>query len=135
MPAVTAGNPFEAVELTAKVRGRGLAPNAAGAHLLRDLAAAVAGLGPEETANALRDARILTGTVTAAGTLKFVHPLIATAVHRAIPTSVRVALHGRAAWCVINEGQGPPPAAARHLLEDPPRRRSLGRAATACRRR
>ena len=43
--AVTAGNPFEAVELTAKVRDRGLAPTEAGAHLLRDLAAAVKGSG------------------------------------------------------------------------------------------
>ncbi|MEU9385891.1 AAA family ATPase, partial [Streptomyces sp. NPDC048279] len=39
--AVTAGNPFEAVELTAKVHDRGLDPTEAGAPLLRDLAAAV----------------------------------------------------------------------------------------------
>ncbi|KAB1148106.1 AAA family ATPase [Streptomyces luteolifulvus] len=154
--AVTAGNPFEAVELTAKVRDRGLTPTGAGAHLLRDLAAAVkgsglvarlerlgtstvrfawacailgteirptlaaavAGLGREEAADAadaLRGARILTGTET----LEFVHPLIATAVYRAIPPGFRVALHGQAAWCVIDEGQGPS-AAARHLLETHP---------------
>ncbi|MES5820152.1 AAA family ATPase [Streptomyces sp. RG80] len=154
--AVTAGNPFETVELTAKVRDRGLTPTEAGAHLLRDLAAAVkgsglvarlerlgtstvrfawacavlgteihpllaaavAGLGHEEAADAadaLRGARILTG----AETLEFVHPLIATAVYRAIPSGVRVALHGQAAWCVINDGQGPA-AAARHLLETHP---------------
>lgn len=154
--AVTAGNPFETVELTAKVRDRGLIPTEAGAHLLRDLAAAVkgsglvarlerlgtstvrfawacavlgteihpllaaavAGLGHEEAADAadaLRGARILTG----AETLEFVHPLIATAVYRAIPSGVRVALHGQAAWCVINDGQGPS-AAARHLLETHP---------------
>ncbi|NNN35533.1 AAA family ATPase [Streptomyces sp. S3(2020)] len=154
--AVTAGNPFETVELTAKVRDRGLTPTEAGAHLLRDLAAAVkgsgliarlerlgtstvrfawacavlgteihpllaaavAGLGQEEAADAadaLRGARILTG----AETLEFVHPLIATAVYRAIPSGVRVALHGQAAWCVINEGQGPS-VAARHLLETHP---------------
>jgi len=158
--AVTAGNPFEAVELTAKVRDRGLTPTEAGAHLLRDLAAAVkgsglitrlerlgtstvrfawacavlgteipptlaaavAGLGPEEAADAadaLRGARILTGAVTAAGTLEFVHPLIATAVYRAIPGGVRVALHGQAAWCIIDEGLGAS-AAARHLLETHP---------------
>ncbi|AVH60477.1 MULTISPECIES: ATP-binding protein [Streptomyces] len=158
--AVTAGNPFEAVELTAKVRDRGLTPTEAGAHLLRDLAAAVkgsgliarlerlgtstvrfawacavlgteipptlaaavAGLGPGEAADAadtLRSARILTGTVTDAGTLEFVHPLIATAVYRAIPGGVRVALHGQAAWCIINEGLGAS-AAARHLLETHP---------------
>lgn len=158
--AVTAGNPFEAVELTAKVRDRGLVPTEAGAHLLRDLAAAVkgsgliarlerlststvrfawacavlgteipptlaaavAGLGSEEAADAadaLRGARILTGAVPAAGTLEFVHPLIATAVYRAIPGGVRVALHGQAAWCVINEGLGPS-AAARHLMETHP---------------
>ncbi|MFE0514916.1 ATP-binding protein [Streptomyces sp. NPDC058964] len=158
--AVTAGNPFETVELIAKVRDRGLTPTEAGAHLLRDLAAAVkgsgliarlerlgastvrfawacavlgteihpglaaavAGLGPEEAADAadaLRGARILTGTVTTAGTLEFVHPLIATAVYRAIPPGVRVALHGQAAWCLLDDGQGPS-AAARHLLETHP---------------
>ncbi|MEV3858903.1 AAA family ATPase [Streptomyces sp. NPDC050095] len=158
--AVTAGNPFEAVELTAKVRDRGLAPNENGAHVLRDLAAAVkgsgliarlerlgtstvrfawacavlgteispelaasvAGVGAEEAADAadrLRTARILTGDVTAAGTLEFVHPLIATAVYRAIPGGVRVALHGQAAWTVVNAGLGPS-AAARHLLETHP---------------
>ncbi|MFC8347454.1 ATP-binding protein [Streptomyces sp. NPDC057280] len=154
--AVTAGNPFETVELTAKVHDRGLDPTEAGAHLLRDLAAAVkgsglitrlerlgtstvrfawacavlgteihpalaaavAGLGHEEAADAadaLRGARILTG----AETLEFVHPLIATAVYRAIPSGVRVALHGQAAWCLVNDGQGPA-AAARHLLETHP---------------
>ncbi|KKD06838.1 helix-turn-helix transcriptional regulator [Streptomyces sp. WM6386] len=154
--AVTAGNPFETVELTAKVRDRGLTPTEAGAHLLRDLAAAVkgsgliarlerlgtstvrfawacavlgteihpllaaavAGLGQEEAADAadaLRGARVLTG----ADTLEFVHPLIATAVYRAIPSGVRVALHGQAAWCVVNDGQGPS-VAARHLLETHP---------------
>ncbi|MFC4501003.1 MULTISPECIES: ATP-binding protein [Streptomyces] len=154
--AVTAGNPFETVELLAKVRDRGLAPTESGAPLLRDLAAAikgsglvarleclgtstvrfawacavlgteippalaaaVAGLGHEEAADAadaLRDARILTGV----GTLEFVHPLIATAVYRAIPAGVRVALHGQAAWCVTDAGQGPS-AAARHLLETHP---------------
>ncbi|MFE2883739.1 ATP-binding protein [Streptomyces sp. NPDC059272] len=158
--AVTAGNPFEAVELTAKIHDRGLTPTEAGAHQLRDLAAAVkgsglitrlerlgtstvrfawacavlgtethpmlaaavAGLGHEEAADAadaLRGARILTGTPTASGRLEFVHPLIATAVYRAIPAGVRVALHGQAAWCVINEGQGPS-AAARHLMETHP---------------
>ena len=158
--AVTAGNPFEAVELTAKVRDRGLTPTEAGAHLLRDLAAAVkgsglvarlerlgtstvrfawacavlgteipptlaaavAGLGSEEAADAadaLRGARILTGAVTPAGTLEFVHPLIATAVYRAIPGGVRVALHGQAAWCVVDAGLGPS-AAARHLMETHP---------------
>jgi len=154
--AVTAGNPFETVELVAKMRDRGLAPTENSAPLLRDLAAAVkgsglvarlerlgtstvrfawacavlgteihpqlaaavAGLGHEEAADAadaLRGARILTG----AETLEFVHPLIATAVYRAIPPGVRVALHGQAAWCVINAGQGPS-AAARHLLETHP---------------
>ncbi|MGI5452025.1 AAA family ATPase [Streptomyces sp. CA-249302] len=154
--AVTAGSPFETVELIAKVRDRGVSPTEAGAHLLRDLAAAVkgsgliarlerlgtstvrfawacavlgteihpllaaavAGLGHEEAADAadaLRGARVLTG----ADTLEFVHPLIATAVYRAIPPATRVALHGQAAWCVINDGQGPS-AAGRHLLETHP---------------
>ncbi|MEB8342201.1 ATP-binding protein [Streptomyces endophyticus] len=154
--AVTAGNPFEAVELTAKVRDRGLVPTENGAHLLRDLAAAakgsglvarierlgastvrfawacavlgteivpelaanVAGLGPEEAADAtdrLRTARVLKGVES----LEFVHPLIATAVYRAIPGGIRVALHGQAAWTVLDAGLGPC-AAARHLLETHP---------------
>ncbi|MFI6284746.1 ATP-binding protein [Streptomyces sp. NPDC051018] len=154
--AVTAGNPFETIELLAKVRDRGIEPTEAGAPLLRDLAAAVkgsglierlerlgpstvrfawagavlgteippalaaavAGLGTEEAADAadrLRGARILTGTRT----LEFVHPLIATAVYRAIPDAVRVALHGQAAWSAVDAGLGPT-AAARHLLETHP---------------
>ncbi|WP_329320685.1 ATP-binding protein [Streptomyces sp. NBC_01262] len=154
--AVTAGNPFEAVELTAKVRDRGLSPDESSAHLLRDLAAAVkgrglitrlerlgpstvrfawaaavlgtsippalaasvAGLGGEEAADAvdrLREVRILTGGER----LEFVHPLIATAVYRAIPDAVRVALHGQAAWSVVDAGFGPS-MAARHLLETHP---------------
>ncbi|WP_322899854.1 5,6-dimethylbenzimidazole synthase, partial [Actinacidiphila rubida] len=63
----------------------------------------------------LREARILTGSRT----LEFVHPLIATAVYRAIPDAVRVALHGQAAWAVVDAGLGPG-AAARHLLETHP---------------
>lgn len=154
--AVTAGNPFETVELTAKVHDRGVTPTEDAAHLLRDLAAAVkgsglvarlerlgastvrfawacavlgteihpqlaaavAGLGHEEAADAadaLRGARILTGGES----LEFVHPLIATAVYRAIPAGFRVALHGQAAWCVVDDGRGPV-AAARHLLETHP---------------
>ncbi|WP_328297033.1 AAA family ATPase [Streptomyces sp. NBC_00435] len=42
---VTTGNPFEAVELTAKVRDKGLAPVEASAPLLRDLVAAQRGSG------------------------------------------------------------------------------------------
>lgn len=43
--AVTTGNPFEAVELTARVRDKGLAPVEASAPLLADLAAAQRGSG------------------------------------------------------------------------------------------
>ncbi|MCX4695015.1 AAA family ATPase [Streptomyces sp. NBC_01408] len=43
--SVTTGNPFEAVELTAKVRDKALAPVSASAPLLRDLAAAQRGSG------------------------------------------------------------------------------------------
>ncbi|MGW6459860.1 ATP-binding protein, partial [Streptomyces sp. NPDC055078] len=158
--AVTTGNPFETIELLAKVRDRSIAPDESGTPLLRDLAAAVkgsglisrldrlgpatvrfawagavlgteiqpalaaavAGLGTEAAADAadrLREARILTGTPTADGTLEFVHPLIATAVYRAIPDAVRVALHGQAAWCVVDAGLGAT-AAARHLMETHP---------------
>ncbi|MGW6572428.1 ATP-binding protein [Streptomyces sp. NPDC054945] len=160
--AVTTGNPFEAVELTAKVRGKGLTPVEANAPQLRDLAAAqrgsglvarlerlgpstvrfawacavlgtaipqdlaarVAALGAEEAVDAtrrLRDARILsaaTAEESDAG-LEFVHPLIATAIYRAIPDALRVALHGKAAAAVVDAGLGSS-AAARHLLETHP---------------
>ncbi|WP_370409645.1 hypothetical protein [Streptomyces fradiae] len=52
-------------------------------------------------------------------TLEFVHPLIASAVYDAIPAATRVALHGQAAWCVVDAGLGPT-AAARHLVETHP---------------
>ncbi|MFI0896109.1 ATP-binding protein [Streptomyces sp. NPDC020983] len=153
---VTSGNPFEAVELAAKVAEQGLAPDATALHQLRDLAAAVkgpglarrldrlgpstvrfawaaavlgtagtpelaadvAGLGHEEAvdcAERLRSARILAGGET----LDFAHPLIATAVYRAIPDTVRTGLHAQAAWSVVDAGLGPS-AAARHLLETRP---------------
>jgi tetratricopeptide (TPR) repeat protein len=57
--------------------------------------------------------------LTGSRTLEFVHPLIATAVYRAIPDAVRVALHGKAAWAVVDAGLGSA-AAARHLLETHP---------------
>ncbi|MEV5973092.1 AAA family ATPase [Streptomyces sp. NPDC051921] len=159
--AVTSGNPFEAVELAARIRDRGLEPVADRAHTLRDLAAAVkgsgliaqierlgtatvrlawacavlgteispqlagavAGLGGEEVARSaglLRRARVLAEAPDEeTETLEFVHPLIATAVYDAIPAATRVALHGQAAWCVVDAGLGPT-AAARHLVETHP---------------
>ncbi|MFI8825446.1 ATP-binding protein [Streptomyces sp. NPDC053431] len=159
--AVTSGNPFEAVELAARIRDRGLEPVADRAPALRDLAAAakgsgliaqierlgtatvrlawacavlgteispqlagaVAGLGGEEVARSaglLRRARVLAEAPDdETDTLEFVHPLIATAVYDAIPAATRVALHGQAAWCVVDAGLGPT-AAARHLVETHP---------------
>ncbi|MER7518460.1 AAA family ATPase [Streptomyces sp. NPDC126499] len=166
--AVTAGNPFEAVQLAARIRDRGLDPTAdlatavkgsglitrierlgtatvrlawacavLGTGISPRLAGAVAGLGDEEVARGaalLRGAGVLTEgrgdeagseedeTGTAATdnlTLTFVHPLIATAVYDAIPAATRVALHGQAAWCVIEAGLGST-AAARHLVETHP---------------
>ncbi|MEU3353201.1 AAA family ATPase [Streptomyces sp. NPDC037389] len=79
------------------------------------LAANLAGMGPAEAdqrADQLREARILTGTTT----LEFVHPLIATAVYRAIPTGTRTAMHGQAAWLCHDAGKGVA-VSARHLLE------------------
>lgn len=104
-----------------------------GTDIPRDLAARVAGLGAEEAVDStwrLRDARILSAATEAAGEaaepegrdeagLEFVHPLIATAIYRAIPDALRVALHGKAAAAVIDAGLGPS-AAARHLLETHP---------------
>ncbi|MFF3324891.1 ATP-binding protein [Streptomyces sp. NPDC002889] len=153
---VTGGNPFETVELVAKVRDRRLAPRKDNACALRDLgaetkggglvdrleqlgtiavrlawavavlgseatfslAASLAALGPAESAEAadvLRTERILTYGLKP----EFVHPLIATAVYRAIPPAMRVALHGKAAWDLVEAGEGPA-VAARHLLETQP---------------
>ncbi|MGW0119720.1 ATP-binding protein [Streptomyces sp. NPDC003327] len=157
---VTSGNPFEAVELAAKVRDRGLDPTADSAPHLRDLAAAlkgsglvtrierlgaatvrlawacavlgteispqlagaVAGLGGEavhDCAERLREARVLAEADDPDQPLEFVHPLIATTVYRSIPATTRIALHGQAAWCVVDAGLGST-AAARHLLETHP---------------
>ncbi|WP_051940642.1 ATP-binding protein [Phaeacidiphilus oryzae] len=82
------------------------------------LAGEVAALTPEEAEDAaerLRGARILTG----ARVLEYVHPLLATAVYRSMPSGVRTAMHGRAAWAVLESGGGPMQA-ARHLLETRP---------------
>ncbi|WP_406841872.1 hypothetical protein ACICHK_43585 (plasmid) [Streptomyces sp. AHU1] len=82
------------------------------------IAATVAGLSAEEAANAtdrLRETRILTGS----DVLEFVHPVIATAVYRAMPDAVRLVLHGVAAQAIIDAGLGPS-AAARHLVETRP---------------
>ncbi|MEU4212936.1 AAA family ATPase [Streptomyces sp. NPDC026206] len=79
------------------------------------LAAGLAGMGPAEAADSadrLREARILVGN----SRLEFVHPLIATAVYRAIPAATRTAMHGQAAWLSADAGQGVA-VAARHLLE------------------
>ncbi|MFE7773685.1 ATP-binding protein [Streptomyces sp. NPDC057445] len=151
--AVTNGNPYEAVELIAKVQDHALEPVGSSARALRtlgatargsglvsrleglgadatrfawaaavlgteismELAASLAGMTPDraaECAERLREARIVTGP----DPLEFVHPLIATAVHRAIPPAMRTAMHGRAAWAVTRAGLGPS-AASRHLLE------------------
>ncbi len=151
--AVTAGNPYETVELIAKAQDRDLDPVEESAALLRDLGAAargkglvsrleqlgssvtrfawaaavlgteieprlaanLAGMGPAEAsdnADQLREARILTGSTT----LEFVHPLIATAVYRAIPAATRTAMHGQAAWLSADAGKGVA-VSARHLLE------------------
>jgi len=83
-----------------------------------ELAGAAAALSPDEAeaaAERLRAARILSGQEV----LEFVHPLIATAVYRSIAPATRVALHGRAAWTILEAGGGPEKA-ARHLLETRP---------------
>ncbi|GHH82489.1 hypothetical protein GCM10018793_42460 [Streptomyces sulfonofaciens] len=158
--AVTGGNPYETVELLAKVQDSGLSPiepaaqelralnNSArghglvtrlealgtdatrfawaaavlGAGISLDLAATLAGMGPEEArrcADRLQAARILrpaAGGPGGADELEFVHSLIASAVYRSIPVATRTAMHGQAAWAVTQSGLGAA-AAARHLLE------------------
>ncbi|MFR9797430.1 ATP-binding protein [Streptomyces sp. MS06] len=83
-----------------------------------NLAASVAALPSAEADDAvglLRGERLLKVN----GTLEFTHPLIGEAVYRAIPAAMRVALHGKAAWELVEAGRGPT-AAARHLLETHP---------------
>ncbi|MCZ4103126.1 ATP-binding protein [Streptomyces sp. H39-C1] len=90
-----------------------------GTSIAPPLAAGVAALGREEAADAferLRAARILTVGTNDSSTLEFVHPLIATAVYRAIPSALRVGMHGEAASAVTEAGLGAA-TAARHLLE------------------
>lgn len=158
--AVTGGNPFETVELAAKVADRRLKPQVAhiaelrelasavkgsglvdrlerlgtsvvrfawsaavlGSEASRSLAASVGGLGEAESALAvsrLREARILAlppADDPDGDRLEFFHPLVATAVYRAIPAAFRVALHGQAAAIVSGAGLGVT-TTARHLLE------------------
>ncbi|GAA1164243.1 AAA family ATPase [Streptomyces hebeiensis] len=86
-----------------------------GTDISLDLAVSLAGMSHEEAdecAERLRAARILVGT----DPLEFVHPLIAGAIYRAIPSGVRTAMHGLAAWAVTRSGRGAA-AAAPHLLE------------------
>ncbi|MEV5597702.1 AAA family ATPase [Streptomyces sp. NPDC052496] len=157
--AVTDGNPFEAVELAAGLRDRGVEGGRDDLTALRELASAVKGKGlidrldrldgaavrlawavavlgtsatPDITAGVaalgtesavqavaqLREARVLAQDEAPDGILQFAHPLIATAVHRAVPAALRVGMHNMAAEAVVEAGLGPT-VAARHLLEVP----------------
>ncbi|MGW2114387.1 helix-turn-helix transcriptional regulator [Streptomyces zhihengii] len=93
-----------------------------GAESSRTLAASVGGLGEAESAEAvarLREARILAAAPADHpddDRLEFFHPLVATAVYRAIPAAFRVAMHGQAAAVVSTAGLGVT-SVARHLLE------------------
>ncbi|MER6356337.1 AAA family ATPase [Streptomyces sp. NPDC001634] len=92
-----------------------------GSPISPELAATIAVLGSEQAAEAaekLRAARILADGPGPGGGLEFVHPLIATAVYRAIPSGLRVGMHNAAAEAVRAAGLGAT-AAARHLLEVP----------------
>ncbi|MFH9421852.1 ATP-binding protein [Streptomyces sp. NPDC017529] len=74
-----------------------------------DVTAGVAALGSESAVDIvaqLREARILAPADGPDGTLQFVHPLIATAVHRAIPTALRVGMHNMAAEASWRPGSG-----------------------------
>jgi DNA-binding CsgD family transcriptional regulator/tetratricopeptide (TPR) repeat protein len=86
-----------------------------------DLAAALAVIGNEESAEAaerLRAARILADCPVSGGGLEFVHPIVSTTIYRDVPARLRVGMHDRAAEAVRAAGFGPM-AAARHLLEVP----------------
>ncbi|MFJ3711610.1 ATP-binding protein [Streptomyces sp. NPDC090053] len=86
-----------------------------GTDISLSLAGSLAGMGQAqaaECAERLRSARILTGT----DPMEFAHPLIASAVYRAVPPATRTAFHGQAAWAVTMDGRGAA-AAAPHLLQ------------------
>ncbi|MGW8376093.1 AAA family ATPase [Streptomyces sp. ODS28] len=90
-----------------------------GSEATLDSAAHVAALGAQEAADAvaaLREARLLRDGGPEDTRLEFVHPLLATAVYRAIPGPLRTALHGQAASAVTAAGLDIT-AAARHLIE------------------
>ncbi|PAZ15567.1 hypothetical protein CLM62_12245 [Streptomyces sp. SA15] len=84
-------------------------------------AADMAVLGSEEAAEAiekLRACRILADGDGPGDSLQFVHPLIATTIYRAIPSSLRVGMHNAAAYAA-QVARSDPTIAARHLLEVP----------------
>ncbi|MFF0427157.1 ATP-binding protein [Streptomyces sp. NPDC004520] len=93
-----------------------------------ELLAAVTGMRPQQVAEdteRLRAAGIVTappGTgrgglaLVPVPPLEFTHPLIATAVYGSVPSGLRTAMHGRAAWALTQAGHGPA-AVSRHLLE------------------
>ncbi|MBL1101496.1 AAA family ATPase [Streptomyces sp. 205] len=97
------------------------------------LAAHVAGLSTQESRDAadrMRIARILAGDardlaetggsgMPTVHALQFLHPLIASAVYRAIPAAARAAMHRQAATALLDAGSGAT-TAARHLLETHP---------------
>lgn len=92
-----------------------------GTSISPELAATIAVIGTEEAAEAierLRAARFLADGHGPQGGLQFVHPLIATAVYRSIPSSLRVGMHNAAAEAIRATGLQPT-IAARHLLEVP----------------
>ena len=75
-------------------------------------------IGPDATVRdllgLLAEHRVLTGDGTA---VEFVHPLIATAVYRAIPPATRTAMHGIAAQAVLDAGRGAAAATVRGVHE------------------
>ena len=107
-------------------------------------AAALAGLDDQqaaEAADALRAGRILADTRA----LRFVHPIIRSAVYEQLSPAARSAGHGRAARMLAEE-DGAPERVAAHLLATEPsgsrvglrpaaRRRARGRATRGARRR
>ncbi|MEU1851281.1 AAA family ATPase [Streptomyces sp. NPDC019990] len=86
-----------------------------------EAAAGLAVVGSAQAVEAiakLRACRILADADEPAGSLQFVHPLIATTIYRDIPPGLRVGMHDAAAHAVLDVGSDPT-AAARHLLEVP----------------
>ena len=89
-----------------------------GPHARLDRVARLAGLGPEDTQEAM-DALIEMGVLAPGKPARFAHPLVLQAIYDGLPTTSRAAAHGRAAEILGSEGAPVDEIAAHLLLSEP----------------